>query len=83
MAESETPSASINLLCAQEALERKRDEIQNQATNFDLPVQFDNQNWVNKSRARWFGFDPVAGEYFTDPIKLGVEVQCPFTASGF
>ena len=32
---------SINLLCAQEALERKREEIQNQAINFDLPVQLD------------------------------------------
>ena len=66
---------SINLLCAQEALERKRDKIQNQATNFDLPVQLYNRNWINKSRARWFGFDPVAGEYFPDPIKLGTEVQ--------
>ena len=66
---------SINLLCAQDALERKRDEIQNQATNFDLPVQLDNRNWINKSRARWFGFDPVAGAYFPDPIKLGTEVQ--------
>ena len=66
---------SINLLCAQEALERKRDEIQNQATNFDLPIQLDNRNWINKSRARWFGFDPVAGAYFPDPIKLGTEVQ--------
>ena len=42
---------SINLLCAQEALERKREEIQNAATNFDLPVQLDNRNWINKSRA--------------------------------
>ena len=63
---------SINLLCAQEALERKRDEVHNQAINYDLPVQLDSRNWVNKSRDRWIGFDLVAGEYFTDPIKLGV-----------
>ena len=66
---------SINLLCAQEALELKRDEVHNQAIAYDLPVQLDSRNWVNKSRDRWIGFDPVSGEYFTDPIKLGVEVQ--------
>ena len=66
---------SINLLCAQEKLERQRDEIHNPAIANDLPVQLDSRNWVNKSRDRWIGFDPVSGEYFSDPIKLGVEVQ--------
>ena len=66
---------SINLLCAQEKLERHREELRNQAVLYDGPVQLDSRNWVNKSRDRWFGFDPVAGEYFPDPIKLGVEVQ--------
>ena len=63
------------MLCAQEKLDRQRDEVQNQAIAYDLPVQLDSRNWVNKSRDRWIGFDPVSGEYFTDPIKLGVEVQ--------
>ena len=66
---------SINLLCAQEKLDRQRDEVQNQAVSYDGPVQLDSRNWVNKSRYRWIGFDPVSGEYFSDPIKLGVEVQ--------
>ena len=66
---------SINLLCAQEALERKREEIQNAAINFDLPVQLDTRSWINKGRARWYGFDPTSGTYFPDPIMLGTEVQ--------
>ena len=66
---------SINLLCAQEKLERQREEVQNQTVSYDLPVQLDSRNWVNKSRDRWIGFDPVSREYFSDPIKLGVEVQ--------
>ena len=49
--------------------------MRNQAVLYDGPVQLDSRNWVNKSRDRWYGFDPVAGEYFSDPIKLGVEVQ--------
>ena len=66
---------SINLLCAQEKLDRQWEEVQNQAVSYDGPVQLDSRNWVNKSRDRWIGFDPVSGEYFSDPIKLGVEVQ--------
>ena len=66
---------SISLLCAQEALERKREEIQNQAINFDLPVQLDTRSQINRGRACWTGFDPTSGTYFPDPIMLGTEVQ--------
>ena len=66
---------SINLLNAQEKLERQREELRNEAVSFDGPVQLDSRNWVNKSRDRWYGFDPISGEYFADPIKLGVEVM--------
>ena len=55
---------SINLLCAQERLERQREEVRNQAVLYDGPVQLDSRNWVNKSRDRWFGFDPVSGNTF-------------------
>ena len=65
---------SINLLNAQEKLERQREEVRNEAVSFDSPVQLDSRNWVNKSRDRWFGFDPIGGEYFPDPIKLGIKV---------
>ena len=56
-------------------MERKRDEIQNQAVNFDLPVQMDTRNQINRGRARWTGFDPTSGSYFPDRIMLGTEVQ--------
>ena len=65
---------SIFLLCAQDLQERKRDELLNQAVNYDLPVLLDPRNQVNKGRSKWTGFDPTTGEYFKDPIELGVEV---------
>ena len=55
---------SIFLLCAQECLERKRDELQNQAVNFGLPVQLDPRNQINKGRSRWTGLDPTSGSNF-------------------
>ena len=66
---------SIFLLCAQDLQERKRDELLNQAVNYDLPVLLDPRNQVNKGRSKWTGFDPTTGEYFKDPIELGVKVR--------
>ena len=68
---------SINLLCAQERLERHREEVRNQAVLYDGPVQLDSRNWVNKSRDRWFGFDKTRGRSAMDilPTPLCGRIQ--------
>ena len=46
-----------------------------QARNFDLPVQLDSKNQINRGESRWTDFDPNLGAFFPDANELGTEID--------